>query len=100
MAKIMQRDLDRNALVDVRSYLDREGFSYKRSRSAYAAVLCPFHDDTRPSLLIYLDTGRFQCQACGERGRDLIAFHQMRTGADFKRAFTELGGRFVSRGRR
>jgi DNA primase len=32
----------------------------------YFSALCPFHTDTRPSLLVYLNY--FECKSCGERG--------------------------------
>ena len=35
--------------------------------------LCPFHDDHRPSLVLYPDEGRFHCYGCGTRG-DVIQF--------------------------
>lgn len=33
----------------------------------YMAALCPFHQDTQPSLLVYPD--HYRCLACGARGR-------------------------------
>ena len=31
-------------------------------------LLCPYHDDTNPSLAIYEGSGRFVCYSCGARG--------------------------------
>jgi hypothetical protein len=38
----------------------------KRYRN-YISGLCPFHEDSRPSLIVHAD--RFECLACGEMGR-------------------------------
>ncbi|MEM0326887.1 MAG: AAA family ATPase [Desulfurococcaceae archaeon] len=34
----------------------------------WAIMLCPFHNDTHPSLAVNLENGRFHCKACGETG--------------------------------
>jgi hypothetical protein len=55
-------------------------------------VRCCFHKDSRPSLSINLENGRFKCFACGVSG-DLVDFHRLRHGLDFKEALRDLGGR-------
>lgn len=37
-----------------------------RRYARYVAAVCPFHSDSKPSLLVYPDG--FRCTACGERG--------------------------------
>src|SRR5690554_243289 len=37
-----------------------------RRYARYVAAICPFHMDSRPSLLVYPDG--FRCTACGARG--------------------------------
>lgn len=54
-------------------------------------AICPFHDDTKPSLRVRLDTGGFCCMACGAHGGDVLAFHQQRYGLSFKQAAQQLG---------
>lgn len=54
-------------------------------------AVCPFHDDTRPSLRVRLDTGGFRCMVCGAHGGDVLAFHRLRTGLPFKSAARALG---------
>jgi DNA primase len=39
-----------------------------RRYDGYLALLCPFHDDHKPSLFVWPD-GWFKCMSCGERGR-------------------------------
>jgi hypothetical protein len=41
--------------------------------SRYGQYLCPFHNDTNPSMSIHKKTNRFKCWACGESG-DTIHF--------------------------
>ncbi len=54
-------------------------------------ALCPFHNDTKPSLRVRLDTGGFCCMACGARGGDVLAMHMKLTGLPFKHAAQDLG---------
>jgi hypothetical protein len=54
-------------------------------------ALCPFHQDTKPSLRIHIDTGSFRCMACGAKGGDVLAFHMQRHGLSFIHAAKSLG---------
>jgi len=54
-------------------------------------ALCPFHQDTHPSLRIHIDTGGFKCMACGIHGGDILAFHMQRYGLRFIAAAKQLG---------
>ena len=55
--------------------------------------LCPFHNDTKPSMQIYPDkkTGewKYKCQPCGSGG-DLFDFVKEYNGVDYKGAFEIL----------
>jgi DNA primase len=54
-------------------------------------ALCPFHEDSKPSLRLRLDTGGFRCMACGAHGGDVLDFHRLKTGLPFIRAAKDLG---------
>ena len=54
-------------------------------------AICPFHQDTHPSLRVRLDTGGFKCMACGAHGGDVLAFHMQRYGLGFIAAAKQLG---------
>ena len=54
-------------------------------------AIYPFHDDSKPSLRVRLDTGGFRCMVCGAHGGDVLAFHQQRHGLGFKQAAQQLG---------
>lgn len=54
-------------------------------------AVCPFHNDTRPSLRLRLDTGAFRCMVCGAHGGDVLAFHRLISGLPFIRACKDLG---------
>jgi DNA primase len=58
---------------------------------AWRSALCPFHDDSHPSLRVKLATGGFRCMACGSKGRDVLDFEQLRTGKSFAEAARDLG---------
>ena len=89
--------------------LNRPAFAFKRDRlpnpveyyreqglkltggGAWKSAVCPFHDDTKPSLRIRLESGAFRCMACEVHGRDVLAFHMQRHGLSFIEAARELG---------
>jgi len=57
----------------------------------WKSAVCPFHNDTRPSLRVRLDTGAFRCMTCGAKGGDVLAFHMRRHGLLFIEAAKALG---------
>jgi DNA primase len=60
-------------------------------RGRWRSSLCPFHDDTRPSLRVNVETGAYRCMACGARGGDVLDFHRARHGLSFPQAARDLG---------
>lgn len=57
----------------------------------WRSAVCPFHDDTKPSLRVRIETGAFRCMACGAHGGDVLAFHRLRYGMGFVDAAKALG---------
>lgn len=53
------------------------------------ACLCPFHNDSHPSLLVSPDKGIAYCFAC-RSGGDILSFYQKIEGCDFPQALREL----------
>ncbi|MBN9492596.1 DNA primase, partial [bacterium] len=53
--------------------------------------VCPFHGDTRPSLLVYPATQSYYCFGCGAGG-DVIDFVARLHKVDFKEAVEMLSG--------
>ncbi len=51
--------------------------------------LCPFHNDSHPSLLVSPDKGIAYCFAC-RSGGDIFSFYQKIEGCDFPQAIREL----------
>ena len=80
----------RNQLRSVVNYFDMVGIKLV-GRGTWMSSLCPFHQDTKPSLHVRAETGAFRCMACGVRGGDVLAFHRMRTGLGFVQAARQLG---------
>ncbi len=55
-------------------------------------ALCPWHDDNKPSLVVYPDRQTYRCWACNEGG-DAYTFVQKREGLAFFEAFQTLASR-------
>jgi DNA primase len=54
--------------------------------------LCPFHNDTRPSMVVSPDKGIAYCFACNSGG-DIFSFYQKIEGVDFRQALIDLADR-------
>jgi CHC2-type zinc finger protein len=64
----------RDRLPNPAEYFCEQGLKLTGS-GEWKSALCPFHNDTRPSLRVRLDTGAFRCMTCGAKGGDVLAFH-------------------------
>jgi hypothetical protein len=75
--------------LDLESFYRQELPGLTNGRGDQALALCPFHEDTAPSLSINLKSGVFYCHGCGVKG-DVFNFYQKRHGCDFKGALAGL----------
>jgi len=73
-----------------------QGITLSRT-GTWRDALCPFHNDTRPSLRVSSATGAFRCMACGAKGGDVLAFYMLQHGLRFVDAAKELGAWSVLR---
>lgn len=80
----------RNLLPVPADYYHEQGLKLLGG-SEWKNALCPFHDDSKPSLRVRLDTGGFRCMVCGAKGGDVLAFHMQRHGLRFIEAAKSLG---------
>ncbi|ADL54763.1 CHC2 zinc finger domain-containing protein [Gallionella capsiferriformans] len=62
-----------------------------KAKKGWAMAKCTFHDDTHASLGINTESGGFFCHACGAKGGDVLAAHQLITGCDFVTSAKVLG---------
>ncbi|GJQ48030.1 MAG: AAA family ATPase [Candidatus Kuenenia stuttgartiensis] len=97
------KDMDENAIKtfvkidkeEIKKRLDKTKFYKERIPSLQingkpeAVGLCPFHNDTNPSLSVNLDTGLYRCYACGAKG-DVFTFYQETNGVDFLTTLEDL----------
>lgn len=76
-----------NSKLNMPAVLDYYGIEYEAHGERFK-VICPFHDDTNPSLQVFTDNESGQdswwCPVCNENG-DCFRFLQMQTGS-FKEA--------------
>ena len=86
----MRNRFRRDQLPDPATYYEQEGLKF-RGTGEWKSTTCPFHPDHRPSLRVRLESGSFWCPVCGEKGGDVLAFHQKKYGQDFKEAAKALG---------
>lgn len=80
----------RNRLPNPGEYYHEQGLKLTGG-GEWKSSLCPFHNDTRPSLRVRLDSGGFRCMVCGVHGGDVLAFHMQRYGLRFIEAAKALG---------
>jgi len=91
------RALDRDSLPTPLQYLTERGLMKGKVRGEWASIVCPAHKggaEQNPSLRVSQIDGHFRCLACGVKGGDIIALHRLITGAGFREAVRDLGGRF------
>ena len=81
---------DRSLLPNPYNYFTEQGLKLTGG-GEWKKALCSFHEDTKPSLRVRLDSGSFCCMACGVKGSDVLAFHMLRYGMGFKEAAKSLG---------
>jgi hypothetical protein len=81
---------DRARLPHPSEYFAQQGLKLTGG-GEWKNVICPFHQDSKPSLRVRLDTGAFKCMVCGAHGGDVLAYHQLRHGLNFKQAAQQLG---------
>lgn len=81
---------DKNLLPTPSMYYHQQGL-HLSGGGEWKSALCPFHDDTHPSLRVRIDNGGFKCMACGAHGGDVLAFHMQRYHLPFVQAAKDLG---------
>ena len=70
IAKVEIEELKRN--TDLAALISSRGVALKKNGKSYMG-LCPFHDDTNPSLSVNPSENLWQCFGCGAAG-DVIRF--------------------------
>ena len=75
--------------LDMKAFYSAELPSIKANGSAMAQALCPWHNDTKPSLTVNLTTGQFKCFGCDKKG-SIFDFYMTRHSVDYKTAFNAL----------
>lgn len=82
---------------DLAAVLDHYGIRYVH-KHGWGRAMCPFHDDSTPSMSINIDEGGWSCHGCGAKGGDAFAFVMLREGVPFpeaKRIVAEITGQDV-----
>ena len=74
--------------VDLKALVESKGISLKKNGKGYVG-LCPFHDDTSPSLSVNAKTNLWQCFGC-KAGGDAIRFVELFDKVSFPEAVNRL----------
>lgn len=82
----MTIDVDKSALL----VLAFEHYGL-RTPSGRGKILCPVHDEDRPSAVVDMTTGKWRCFACHAHG-DAIDLIQLKEGVSFSEAATIAEG--------
>ncbi len=85
-----QSAFDRTRLPAPAPYYEAQGLRLT-GKGAWRDAICPFHEDSKPSLRVRIENGAFCCMVCGTKGGDVLAFHIQRYGLTFKAAAIALG---------
>ena len=64
--------LDKDKLPPAITYYEDQSLKLIGS-GAWRNAICPFHEDTKPSLRVHPLSGAFACMACGAKGGDVLA---------------------------
>lgn len=91
----MNRHIDKNDVLSRTNFTSLFGEivrNFKETKAGQAIGLCPFHDDTHPSLSLNLKSGVFYCFSCGNKG-NTIALCMRVWGNDFKTTLHRLAER-------
>jgi DNA primase len=88
MSDPVQEIKDKADILDLIS----EIIPVKRAGSSHVAV-CPFHNDTKPSMHISTSKGIFKCFACGAGG-DVFKFWSEYYQKDFKETLRDLANKY------
>jgi hypothetical protein len=62
----------------------------RQAGGAKLRVLCPFHEEKKPSFVIYTNDNSWHCFGCGVHGRGAISFLMERDNLGFKEAIERL----------
>jgi len=79
---------DLKARVDLVALLQEHGVQVKKQGRGFKA-LCPFHDESTPSLSIDRGKGVYHCFGCGQKG-DHLSFLQLHAKLSFQDALAQL----------
>ena len=85
-------NLDKQTIINrlgVKDFYSSELTSIKWNGNGTGQALCPFHDDTNPSLTVNHETGSFKCFGCGKKG-SIFDWYMERQGVDYRTAFNAL----------
>lgn len=74
--------------MDIESFISLLGVDWKKEGGLYK-VCCPFHNDVRPSLIVYPQDRGYYCYACGENGTWQYLYRVIKN-CDWKEAYEIL----------
>lgn len=90
VAKRFQDKNDILSNLDFREFYNSEIEKLSATKNNGQAIgLCPFHQDSNPSLSVNIENGLFKCFGCHTEG-DVFNFYMKRYDVDFKRGLEKI----------
>ena len=90
MARIPDEEITRiKKETDLAALIRSRGIELRKHGSKDLIGLCPFHDNTEPSMIVTPAKGLFHCMSCGAAG-NAIQFVEKFDGVSFRHAFELL----------
>lgn len=86
----MSAGFDRTRLPTWPDYAASEGLALV-GRGKWRNVLCDFHDDTKPSMRVNVESGGWICMSCRTKGADVLDHYMQKHGISFVAAARVLG---------
>ncbi len=76
--------------LDIKAFYTSEIPSMKSNSSGMVQAHCPFHNDSKPSLSINLNTGQFKCFGECNKSGSIFDFYMAKHSVDYKTALYAL----------
>ena len=76
-------------MINYLEKIESLGIEYKNAGENRIHILCPYHSETKPSLLVFLDNGMWKCYGCSKFGPFYVLWAEL-SGISIKEAKKQI----------